>query len=100
MYGLPLPVSTSLRSKITWSFEVCRATPRSARAPRTAGVARERVRIVVVVGEDRLHVQLAREGDDLVGADAVAHEQAHAGAPCSAPSAGQVGGERIDALRR
>ena len=64
-----------------------------------AGVARERVRVVVVVGEDRLHVQLGGQGDDLVGAVAVADEQAHVRRRrARSPSARQLGVERADAL--
>ncbi len=98
LYGLPLPVSTSLRSKTTWSFDVCKATPQVGERAADARVARQRVRVVVVVGVDRLHVQRRGEVDDLVGALAVAHEQADARHAVACAEAREIGGERVDAL--
>ncbi len=62
------------------------------------GVASERVRIVVVVGVDRLDMQLVREGDDLVARVAVAHEKANAAHAMLPAERGQVRVERLDAL--
>ena len=63
-----------------------------------AGVAGERERVVVVVGEHRLHVQLGGEGDDLVGADPVPDQQAHVGDAAALAEPGQIGRQGADAL--
>ena len=63
-----------------------------------ARVAGERVRVVVVIGEHRLDVKLDREGDDLVGAVAVANQEANVRHAVRRAEPGQVGGEGVDAL--
>ena len=63
-----------------------------------AGVARQGVRVVVVVGVDRLHMELARQGDDLVAGLAVADDQADAVVAVAPAELGQVGVERLDAV--
>ena len=61
-------------------------------------IAGERIGIVVMVGVDGLDVQLARQGDDLVGRLAMTHDEANAVCPVAAAEGGQIGIERLDTL--
>ena len=66
-------------------------------ARRNDGVARDRLRLVVAVGEHRVHLQFGGQAHDFVGGDGVAHDQVASQLAQLGIEFGQAGVDELDA---